>query len=209
MSLQEEVGTEAPPSPGPADGRLLRSERTKEAITDALLDLVREGNRRPSSAQIAARAGVTQRTLFNQFGDMESLFGAVADRQGQRIAKLLPTGGTGTVQQRAERFSTELSLLLEETMNLRWAVLTHPTGSEHFGDGIDKVRDVMRTRIREAFQDEIDPKPEVEQLQMLDMIEIEADPITWRLRRLQQGLSVTQAAEHVRRVLLAIVAPVS
>src|SRR5690349_20360766 len=52
----------------PTDGRLLRSQRTKRAIVDALLDLIREGHMKPSSAEIADRAGVTQRTLFNQFG---------------------------------------------------------------------------------------------------------------------------------------------
>jgi hypothetical protein len=73
----------------PTDGRLLRSQRTKRAIVDALLDLIREGHHKPSSAEIADRAGVTQRTLFNQFGDMDSLLRAIAARDA-RVKVVIP-----------------------------------------------------------------------------------------------------------------------
>src|SRR5437764_15268085 len=90
------VSVNAESAPMPIDGRHARSERSRQAMVDAVLDLLKEGVLRPSSAQIAERAGVTQRTLFNQFGDMDSLIGAVASRQVQRVFKLLPQAGQGT-----------------------------------------------------------------------------------------------------------------
>lgn len=186
------------------DGRLLRSERTKQAIVDALLDLIRDGTLRPSSAQIAEKAGVTQRTLFNQFGDMETLFEAVTKRQTARVAHLLPTASEGSLEERAEHFAVQLSLLLEEVMNIRWAVLTTPDGLDRFGSSVELFGAVMRHQFNNAFGEELlilDPEARE---QVLDILEIEADPVTWRMRRLQQRRSVEQASALVQRAILAI-----
>ena len=40
------------------DGRSARSQRTRNAVVDALLELNREGNLRPTAKEIAERAGV-------------------------------------------------------------------------------------------------------------------------------------------------------
>ncbi|MFD1860139.1 TetR/AcrR family transcriptional regulator [Aeromicrobium camelliae] len=56
------------------DGRARRSERTRAAIVDAHARLLRNGELRPSAKQIAQEAGVSVRTLWGSFGDMENLF---------------------------------------------------------------------------------------------------------------------------------------
>jgi len=56
------------------DGRLLRSQRSRQAIADALQQLVGEGILVPTAQQVADRAGVGIRTVFRHFDDMESLF---------------------------------------------------------------------------------------------------------------------------------------
>src|SRR6476619_5928832 len=111
----------------PTDGRLLRSQRTKRAIVDALLDLIREGHHKPSSAEIADRAGVTQRTLFNQFGDMDSLLRAIAARHAARVTPMIPNVTVGTLDERTHEFCTQLAGLLEEVMQIRWAIITQST----------------------------------------------------------------------------------
>ncbi|WP_208006683.1 TetR/AcrR family transcriptional regulator [Aeromicrobium phragmitis] len=61
------------------DGRARRSERTRAAIVDAHVRLLRGGELRPSAKQIAEEAGVSVRTLWGTFGDMESLFAETVD----------------------------------------------------------------------------------------------------------------------------------
>jgi hypothetical protein len=39
---------------------------------------------------------------------------------------------------------------------------------------------------------------------LLDAVEIETDPLTWRLRRVQQGRSQEQAARATTRAVLAM-----
>lgn len=62
------------------DGRLARSERSREAIVEAMLALVGEGEPNPTAEQVAERARVGIRTVFRHFRDMESLFAAMDAR---------------------------------------------------------------------------------------------------------------------------------
>ena len=63
------------------DGRRQRCEQNREAVTDALLALFGEGSYQPSAAQIAARAGLSLRSLFRYFDDVDDLHQAAASRQ--------------------------------------------------------------------------------------------------------------------------------
>jgi len=56
------------------DGRLNRSTRTRAAIVQAMVALIAEGNRSPTSEEVAERAQVGLRTVFRHFEDMETLY---------------------------------------------------------------------------------------------------------------------------------------
>src|SRR5208282_909869 len=60
------------------DGRLARSARTRHAVVDALLDLLGEGDLRPTAARIADRAGVSLRLVFHHFDDLEAIYSEFA-----------------------------------------------------------------------------------------------------------------------------------
>ena len=69
------------------DGRVLRSERSREIIESALYELVGEGNLEPTAQQVAERADVGIRTVFRLFSDMEALY---ATLDAQLLAELTP-----------------------------------------------------------------------------------------------------------------------
>ena len=71
------------------DGRVARSERTREAIAEALMALLNEGIQRPRAQEIAKRADVAVRTVFQHFDDMEGLYEEILRRQAERIAPYL------------------------------------------------------------------------------------------------------------------------
>jgi AcrR family transcriptional regulator len=62
------------------DGRRLRREQNRETVVDALVELFEEGDYTPSSATIAARAGISARSLFRYFDDIDDLNRAAIDR---------------------------------------------------------------------------------------------------------------------------------
>ena len=66
----------ASPVPARMDGRTARAERTRRAIVDALLGLIAEGDLKASPERIVERAGVSLRTLWTNFKDLEGLYAA-------------------------------------------------------------------------------------------------------------------------------------
>src|ERR1700723_1372281 len=88
------------------DGRLARSTRTRHAVVDALLDLLGEGDLRPTAARIAERAGVSLRLVFHHFDDLEAIYSELADRQAERVKPLTtPISSTTPFARRVEEFS--------------------------------------------------------------------------------------------------------
>ena len=71
------------------DGRRIRRQKNRASVVDALLDLYRDGNLRPSSTEIAERAGLSSRSLFRYFDDVDDLMRAAVRRQQQRALPLL------------------------------------------------------------------------------------------------------------------------
>jgi TetR/AcrR family transcriptional regulator, regulator of autoinduction and epiphytic fitness len=63
--------------------------RNREAVVDALLDFYREGNLRPSTDEIAERVGLSPRSLFRYFDDVDDLAGAAVARAQSRVLNLL------------------------------------------------------------------------------------------------------------------------
>lgn len=62
------------------DGRFQRSERSREAIVQAMIGLIGEGRIAPTAQEVAERAQVGVRTVFRHFSDMDTLFATMNDR---------------------------------------------------------------------------------------------------------------------------------
>src|SRR6187551_2594584 len=71
------------------DGRRLRRDRNRTAVVEAMLELYGDGNLAPSSEEIAERAGLSSRSLFRYFEDIDDLVQAAIVRQQERIAPFL------------------------------------------------------------------------------------------------------------------------
>lgn len=71
------------------DGRFQRSERSREAIVQALLDLIGEHILAPTAQQVAERADVGVRTVFRHFSDMDALYAAMNERMLERVLHVL------------------------------------------------------------------------------------------------------------------------
>lgn len=71
------------------DGRRARREQNRAAVLDALAELYGEGTYEPSAAEIAERAGLSPRSLFRYFDDVDDLNRATIDQQLTRARPLL------------------------------------------------------------------------------------------------------------------------
>ena len=120
------------PDGEPTDGRVARSYRSRRAIVDAMRALHAEGDLRPTAPRVAERAGVSVRTVWQQFADMETLL-VEADRRDneilrslvQRIDPDLPLTG------RIAMFTGQRARILEQmTPTWRAARLHEPFSAE-------------------------------------------------------------------------------
>ncbi len=88
-----------------ADSRSARKAATRDAIADALLDLLAEGNLRPTAREISQRAGTSLRSVYVHFDDLEDLYCVAAKRHFNRLAPMLePVPATGPLPARTARF---------------------------------------------------------------------------------------------------------
>lgn len=71
-----------------SDGRHARRDRNRLAVVDAMLELYSEGRFDPSSDEIAERAGLSPRSLFRYFDDIDDLVRAAISRQYERVRPL-------------------------------------------------------------------------------------------------------------------------
>src|ERR1700754_2478767 len=75
------------------DGRVARSERSRRAIVAAHLALIDEGDLRPTGERIAERAGLSVRSLWTNFKDMEALYaatGALVNERRDALHRSIP-----------------------------------------------------------------------------------------------------------------------
>ena len=106
------------------DGRRLRSERSRQAIIDATLNLMSEGNLIPTAQAIADRSGVKIRSFFRHFADMDTLFSAVDEYiRDNYESRFLGGDRDGTLEERilhaverhAECYEAESNTILSTT----------------------------------------------------------------------------------------------
>src|SRR6478752_7108957 len=162
------------------DGRSARTLRTRQIIRDAHIALINEGELKPSARQIAARAGVSVRALWDHFKDMESLMAATAERQLAAVLEALaPLARAADVQR---PFSAALQQNLQENLNrIRYHV----------------------ERLFDAELANLNPEPRT---RMVLSICAAADWATWKLLRDHMGQSPDQARAVLETTLTALLA---
>ncbi len=90
----------------PLDGRHERRRQNVEAVVDAIYELWSEDNLKPSAQQIAERSGVSLRSVFRYFDDLDSLVDTAIERHmhetDHHFELLAPVG---TLQDRAADYA--------------------------------------------------------------------------------------------------------
>src|SRR5690606_1757083 len=114
-----------PPTPTPTtEARTERSRRTRAALLDAVVALIREGDHQPSAEAIAERAGVAPRSGLPHFESLEALNAAVVERAtAATIALLQPIDPRQPLARRVTEVCEQRALVNREIGPLRRAAL--------------------------------------------------------------------------------------
>ena len=182
--------------------------RSRLAICEACLDLVQEGTLQPSADQIAERAGVSRRSVFNHFADLAELYDAVVEVGMQRYEPLLEKISDGEpLRRRIELLATLRTKFLEATSSFSRAL----TAQSLVGTAPEQAqrvsRDALRAHYQEVerlFQRELDHLSSEERAEIVEAMAAALNPLHWGYLRQSRQHSVARSRAVVVRTLRAI-----
>src|SRR3954453_12837141 len=176
------------------DGRTARARRTREAIVDAMLALLDAGALRPSVEDIAARGQGSPRSIFQHFGDRETLLRAVGARQTERISQIAEhVPDTGPLDARLEAFVDQRARILEFITPVRRSAVLNEPFSPGSHAGIQAFRAYKRAEAERVFGPELRRCPKADRNEIVRALGAATDWSTWEALRAHQGLSPDDA----------------
>lgn len=180
------------------DGRVARGERNRAAMIDAALALTAENNSFPTAQMIAARAGVATRSVFHHFPDLDALFAAAAETQGDRYwSRLRPPEPGLPLEARLAVAVAQRAELFEAISPVRRVAALHEHESTALAARMADARAALRRHLRRALVPEITTLDRPTQA----VLEAAASWEMWDVLRRHQGLSVAAATKAVTTML--------
>jgi AcrR family transcriptional regulator len=178
------------------DGRRLRSERTKQLIIEAYLELIRENPSvpMPTAAEIAVRAGYSVRSIFERFPDLHTLRVAASDYSLAHAAALAPARDVDG--DRATRIRSQVETragTCERGVALWRALLFNVDENDALKSRIKIARDRTIERIELMYRPELSVLSPTERRSLLIALEAITDIESWARMREMYGLSFAEA----------------
>ncbi len=196
-----------PTAAPPVDGRTARAQRTRDAIVGACVALVEAGDFRPTAPRIAQEAGVSVRSVFQHFDDLETLFSMVAERALSHVGGLVQEIDTSLpFADRLDAFVLQRAKLHEAVTPIRRAAAVHAPSSPAIQARVAAGHEFLRSALERTFTPELDADPRDHDL-LLDMLDVAAGWSTWEQLRAQDGRSVDGAAEVIAALITAVIGP--
>jgi AcrR family transcriptional regulator len=198
VSSYEPASTVASSEARKVDGRRLRSERTKLAIIEAYLELLRRNPRMPTAAQLAERAGCSVRSIFERFPDLDALSLATADYaivQGQAESAARHVDGDRPT--RIQSHVETRALACEKWLPL-WRIIANQDQVAELRTRVVLVRLANIERMKLMYRLELFSLPEPERDQLLIALAALISFESWDQMRHCYGLSM-EAGQDVWR----------
>jgi TetR/AcrR family transcriptional regulator, regulator of autoinduction and epiphytic fitness len=184
------------------DGRTVRAERTRRALVEALLALLNEGRLRPTAAEIAERAGVSERSVFQHFPDREALLEAVAREQYERVMPTIrPVDASLSLAARIDEFVAQRATLYERASGVRRAALLMEPESDVVAGWLTTVRRAGAAEVERVFRREIEATPADEREPLRAALVAACAWGTFEALRFHQGLSVSRTRGAMRTMV--------
>jgi len=185
-----------------SDGRRARSERSRIVVADAMLALIDHGALRPTAAQIADAAGVSLRLVHHHFRDREALFAAAAERQNQRMSRMVaPLDAGQPFPFRLGAFAKNRSSLLERITPVRRAALAEAVTSAFLSQSLGAFRKLKRQQTVALFATELAAISARHRGDTRAALCAATSWSAWEELRSYQALSLVQSRRVLRRTI--------
>jgi AcrR family transcriptional regulator len=190
---------------GRSDGRNRRAAETRRKIIAAAKAMIAETSTAPTVVAVAKRADVSVRSVFQHFGDVESLFVTVMDSVREDLIVPPPTPSNRPLSARIISVVDNLAQVFDKIVPLRVAAgqfVNHPALIERAK--ISKLE--LREATLEAFAPEFAALSAEAQEELLDAIGAALSLEAWIVLRRRDGMSFERATAVWRLTLTALLA---
>jgi AcrR family transcriptional regulator len=185
------------------DGRNRRAAETRRKIIEAAKVMIAETSTAPTVVAVARRADVSVRSVFQHFGDVESLFVTVLDAIGQDIVVPQQASDSRPLAERVASVVQGLAEVFDKIVPLRVAAgqfVDHPALIERG----NTFKLELRKSTFEAFAPEFASLDEQAREALADAIGAALSLDAWIVLRRRDGLSFERAAAVWRMTLEAL-----
>lgn len=193
---------------GRVDGRVLRGRRNREAVVTSFVALLEEGDLKPTGRSIAARAGVSLRSVFQHFEDLEQIFAEAGQLEARKVRHLLePVDSRLPIGDRLDAFVAQRRQLLEAVDAVARAARLREPFSAQLQANRDHLLRAARRQCEKMFAPEIKPLRGPARTQMLDAVTTASSWSTWYHLTENLGMDGDRAAGVMHLTLSRLLVP--
>lgn len=190
------------------DGRVGRMARSRQALCDAFLALVQEGHLRPTADEIAARAGLSRRSLFHHFRELGELYDAAYEIGMQRSDPLMrKVDPRLPVDEKIEQLVENRCQFLEVTLPFTWELtaraLVGPAQEQARRSALEKLTE-QNEAIAQLFGGDLAHLTTAERVEVSRALAAAISPPIWGYFRNSLELSYKASRNAVTRSLRAL-----
>jgi hypothetical protein len=190
--------------PIPGDRRAARGYFTKVVLADATIDLFQAGNPQPTTGQVAERAEVSWRTLFNHYR-IDGLYCVAAATQVLRsLALIVPVPAVGPLSVRIDVTCQQRRRLFEQSAILLHAVPSRPAAIPVLDHALDELATLLSHQMNRTFAREISRRSNGSNL--ADILDVPTGWESWIILRFGRQLSATVAQRHLAATMTRLLA---
>ena len=189
------------------DGRSLRRERNRQDIVDALLGLIENGETEISAALIASKAGLSERSIFRYFDDVNDLYRSVFDLAFSKEIEyaLIDDAGVGSLDTKIENFVNQRVRIYTMNEKIAPAARSFAFKNPIIKNQLVVGRKLLRTQIIKHFAEELSVFDKQQQQAAVAIIDSLTTFEYYDMMRSDQKMSVqaikSVLAESIRKAL--------
>ncbi len=186
------------------DGRRARGLRTRDAIISALLDLVARGDIAPTAQRIADRAGVSVRSVYQHFADVEGLYADAAERTYDWVRETTKSIDVSlALDKRVDAYVESRASMLDSLLSFHRSVRLMEPSSDRIRSYRLATEKWEKDRIGKVFAPELKAMDAPTRSAVLAGIDVLASADAWdHLRR--NGQSARAARQTLRTGILSL-----
>ncbi|HVT64836.1 MAG TPA: TetR/AcrR family transcriptional regulator [Mycobacteriales bacterium] len=182
------------------DGRRARRGRNREAVVDALLELFRGGDLNPSVAAVAERSGVSLRSVFRYFDDLDEMGRIAIQRHLDSVGHLfdVPNIGEGSRAERIDVLVSQRVALYERVAPVMRAALIRAPFQKVISTALARRREFLRDQVAQQFAAELSKLSATEAAAALAGADVLTSFESMELLRVDHKLTTAKAAAAIK-----------